>query len=279
MLSAIILSACRDDSKSPYPSISQGTIPLFTLNDDDSGIINETDLSSTKLSFTLDKEGLAPVTDIDVTIIYNNSVTRDGDTIIYKTVSEFPASISINKDQLLAAFPTTVLTADTLTIGDSFIIGGNVLLKDGTYLDGGYSPSVFTKKPVTLTYNVACTSNIPTGQYTASQNDEAGWFGVTSTKQITIEKVKNSVNLYTISDVSAGAYTACCGSAFQADQPIVVADICNAISVASSTSEIEAVQGAKLGSWDANTQTITVHYFDILNDGDGVDLITTFVKN
>jgi len=282
VLTATAMTACRDDSKSPYPTVSQGAIPLFTQNTDDSGIINYLSPGDTKMSFAVDKSGLAPVTDIDVILIYSNNVAGTSDTIVYKTVSEFPSSISIDKDQLLGAFPSDVLTIDTLSIGDSFVIGGNVLLKDGTYLNGGYSPSIFSKQPVNLLYSVGCPSAIPEGTYTASQQDEAGWFGLTSTAQVTITKVKNTVNQYLISDVSAGGYTTAYGSFGYHAQPAIISDVCNTISVTGAAgSQIASGQGLAFGSWDESTQTMIVHYNDVTNDsaGSGADLFTTFVKN
>lgn len=282
LLAAMAISACRDESKNPYPSISQGAIPVFTQNTDDSGIINYLSPDDTKLSFSVDKSGLAPVTNIDVILIYNNKVTNKSDTVVYQTVTVFPTSISIDKDQLLTAFPTGVLTIDTLSIGDSFVVGGNVLLKDGSYLDGGYSPSIFSKTPVNLLYSVGCPSNIPEGTYTASQHDEAGWFGLSSTAQVTITRVPNTVNQYLISDVSAGGYTAAYSSLGYHAQPAIISDVCNTISVTGAAgSQISSGQGLAPGSWDESTKTIVVHYDDVSNDsaGLGADLFSTFVKN
>lgn len=283
VLATIAISACEDSSKYPIPDIAKGAIPLFTQNEDDSGIININDPASTKLSFSLVVDGLAKVNSVDVILIFNNLVTSKSDTVMYSTVSSFPADFLLSIDDLIGAFDPTVVTLDTLDIGDSFVVGGNVRLEDGRYLDGGYSPSIFSKQPVTITYNAACPSNITEGTYTATQDDGAGWFGGSSTKQVTIEKVKGTVNQYKISDVSAGGYTLCCASVgYKDDQPAIISDICNTILVTGTAgAQIDTGQGLASGSWDASTQTLVVHYADTFNhsDDDGYDLVSVFVKN
>lgn len=283
VLATMAISACEDSSKYPIPDIDKGAIPLFTQNEDDSGIININDPSSTKLSFSLAIDGQAKVNSVDVILIFNNLVTRKSDTVIYSTVSSFPAEFMLDINELMDAFDPAIVTLDTLDIGDSFVVGANVKLEDGRYLDGGYSPSIFSKQPVTITYNAACPSNITEGTYTATQDDGSGWFGGSSTKQVTITKVVGTVNQYKISDVSAGGYTLCCaGFGYKADQPAIVSDICNSILVTGTAgAQIDTGQGLAFGSWDATTQTMIVHYADTFNnsDGDGYDLVTVFVKD
>lgn len=284
VLIIVTISSCRDDSKNPYPQLKQGTVPIFTPANDDTGLINFLDLQGgTKLSFSLDKSGAAPVTDMDIILIFNNAETNKSDTATYTTTSTFPSSFSIDIDHLLSAFPSDVVTIDTLSIGDSFNVTANVLLKDGTYLDGGFSPSVVSTQPVILTYSVGCPSNIPEGTYTASQNDDAEWFGAPTTKQVTIAKVKGTANTYLVSDVSAGGYAYCCKSfGYNVDQPAVITDVCNMITVSGDGgSQIKSGQGLSVGSWDETTKTLVIHYADAANDskGSNADLFSTFVKN
>lgn len=278
------VSSCRDDSKSPYPNLKQGTAPVFTPASDDTGLINYLNLhNGTKISFSVDKSGAAPVSDMDIILIYNNSETNKSDTVTYTTTSTFPSSFSLDIDHLLATFPPDVVTIDSLSIGDSFNITANVLLTDGTYLEGGFSPSLVSIQPVILTYNVGCPSNIPDGTYTASQGDEAEWFGGSTTKQVTITKVKGTANTYLISDVSAGGYAFCCKSfGYNVDQPAVITDVCNMITVSGDgSSQIKSSQGLAIGSWDESTKTLIVHYADAANNsgGSNADLFSTFVKN
>jgi hypothetical protein len=160
LLIMVVISACVDDDKKPFDDFARGAIPIFATNTDDSGFINFADLNASNLSFTVDKQGVSEVSNIDVTITYNNAETGASETVVYTSVNSFPATVAITKDQLIAAFPETVLTQDSISLGDSFVVGGYVKLADGTYLTGGYSPSIFANSQVTLTYNVACQSDL-----------------------------------------------------------------------------------------------------------------------
>jgi hypothetical protein len=91
--------------------------------------------------------------------------------------------VKITLDQLLGAFGSDVVTKDTLSLGDNFIVGGAMKMVDGRYLNGGYSPSVFSKRPVTLTYTVSCPSNIPEGKWEVhvASSDETYTLNITKT--------------------------------------------------------------------------------------------------
>jgi hypothetical protein len=224
------ITSCRDDDKSPYPELSRGVIPLFTKNDDDSGFVNLIDPSDTKISFSLDKEGDGQVSSIDILLTYNNSVTDTSYTVNYSTVSSFPAQVVITQDELIGAFAPEIVTADTLDPGDSFVINGAVKMSDGRYLNGGYSPSVFSKRPVLLTYNVACPSEIGgTFDYvttniaaTGPGSDPAACGGSASG---TVKFEDQGGGIYKISDITFGQYGCAWG-----DTPAVgvsLNDVCN----------------------------------------------------
>jgi hypothetical protein len=278
----LIAFSCIDEDKKLFDDFERGSIPLFTANDEDSGIIDLTALDQTVMSFTIDKQGLADVESIDVKLTFNNAETGESHDVILTNVASLPVSQTYSVDDFVNAFPPEIVTKDTLGIGDNFVVGGNMKMVDGRYLDGGYSPSIFANNPTSITYNVACSSNITEGVYIATQNDEAEWFGGASTKEVTITKVAGTVNQYLITDVSAGGYALCClAFGYNADQPAVITDICNSITVTgTSTSQIESGQGLQEGSWDPATQTLVVHYADTFNgSGDaGLDLFSTFVK-
>jgi hypothetical protein len=277
-----IAFSCIDEDKKPFNDFDRGSIPLFTANADDSGIINLTALDETVLSFTVDKQGLAEVQSMDLLLTFNNAQTGESHEVILTNVATFPSSQTYTVDDFVNAFAPEIVTKDTLGIGDNFVLNGAMKMVDGRYLNGGYSPSVFSNNPISITYNVACPSAIPDGVYTASQNDEAGWFGGASTKEVTITKVAGTVNQYLISDVSAGGYALCClGFGYNADQPAIISDICSAITVTGAgTSQIGSAQGLAVGTWDESTQTLVVHYDDSFNGsaGAGYDLFSTFVK-
>ncbi len=157
---AVFIGSCRDEEKNPVPDFTRSSIPVFAPGNTDTGFIDFMDFNNTHLSFTVNTKGRAVVQNLDVTITFNNAETGESETIIYNTVNSFPQEINLTFDELLALFPSDVVTADTLGLGDSFVIGGNVLLADGRYLSGGYSPSVLANDIVFLTYNVACASDL-----------------------------------------------------------------------------------------------------------------------
>ena len=158
MLMALFIGACEDEDKYPIPEFTRSSIPVFLQKETDTGFINFMDLDATTLAFDVDRLGTEDVSSIDVLITFNNSETGESKTITQSTVTSFPQAVNLSIDQLINLFPQEVLTRDTLSLGDSFVVGGNVLLADGRYLDGGYSPSVVANDPVYVTYNVACAS-------------------------------------------------------------------------------------------------------------------------
>lgn len=160
-IAAVLIStSCVDEDKQRFNDFQKGSIPVFVQRDADTGFIDLSDFNSSLIDFSLATEGEADVSGVDIIITYNNSVTRTSSTTTYATLNSFPVDVSITFDQLISAFPASVVTADSLDLGDSFVIGGNVLTADGRYLDGGYSPSVLANRPVLLTYNVACASDL-----------------------------------------------------------------------------------------------------------------------
>jgi hypothetical protein len=160
ILLAVFIGSCEDEEKYPLPQITRGSIPVFTPGATDTGFINFIDMDATTVSFTVDKDGTEEVENIDVLVIFNNAETGETHTATYSTIADFPQDVSLTIDQLLGVFEPEIVTKDTLGLGDSFVIAGNVLLADGRYLEGGYSPSVVANESVFLIYNVACESDL-----------------------------------------------------------------------------------------------------------------------
>ena len=160
MVLAVFIGSCVDEEKYPIPDFTRSSIPIFTPGASDTGFIDFLDFGSSNISFAVDKKGTEAVKNIDVTLTFNNSETGASNTVVLSTVSSLPQEVNLTFDDLLAQFPPEVVTGDTLSLGDSFVVGGNVLLVDGRYLNGGYSPSVVSNDPVNLIYNVACASNL-----------------------------------------------------------------------------------------------------------------------
>lgn len=198
LILAVFIGSCVDEEKNPVPDFTRSSIPVFTPDNSDTGFIDFLDPQTSHISFSVDKKGTEAVQNIDVTITFNNSQTGASNTVTLSTVSSLPQGISLTFDELLAQFPSDVVTADTLGLGDSFVVNGNVLLADGRYLTAAYSPSVIANDQVLLTYNVACASNLA-GTYdltlVSGDNDEA-----TSLTNQTITQV--SPGYYEISDMT-----------------------------------------------------------------------------
>ena len=193
-----IIGSCRDEEKYPIPDVTKSSIPVFLPGDEDTGFIDFLDLNNTTISFDVDKLGSVDVTSIDVLITYNNSQTGNSETVTYTTATSLPQRVDLSVAELLNLFPEEVVTADTLSLGDSFVVGGNVLLADGRYLEGGYSPSVVANDPVFLTYNVACASDLG-GTYDFSLISGNG-FEVASLTNQTINQI--APGYYEISDIT-----------------------------------------------------------------------------
>jgi hypothetical protein len=160
ILSAVLIASCTDEEKYPLPEFTRGSVPVFTPGEADTGFINFLDFNESNISFAVTTDGMEAVTSVDVLVTFNNAQTGQSETITYNTVTSFPETVSLSFDELIGLFEPEVVTADTLGLGDSFVVGGNVLLADGRYLEGGYSPSVVANQSVFLIYNVACTSDL-----------------------------------------------------------------------------------------------------------------------
>ena len=182
VLGMLLTFSCEDKDKQLFDDFQQGSIPLFAQEADDSGLVNYLDPSETLLSFNVITDGLSPVSSVDVLLTYNNSETGTSETVIYSNVNTFPSTVKISLNNLLAAFSPDVLTEDSLSLGDTFVVGGAMKMVDGRYLDGGYSPSVFSKRPVTLTYTVSCPSNIPLGKWEVHVESSGETYTVNLTK-------------------------------------------------------------------------------------------------
>lgn len=245
-IAALLISvSCEDDDKKPFTDFQKGAIPLFAQGDADTGFIDLTNFNSSKIAFNLATEGEIDVQSVDVILTYNNSVTGESTNAKYSTVTSLPADINISFDQLMSAFPSDVVTADSLDLGDSFNVNGFVTTSDGRYLEGGYSPSVLANKPVLLTYNVACASDLA-GTYDFELiSGDNGELGEQSDQTI----VQKAAGYYEISDVSMDLFgdtpikyrfTDICGS-FTADPESV--DYGNQVVVTLSGSSVDAETG------------------------------------
>jgi hypothetical protein len=225
---ALCFAACVDEDEKLFDDFERGAIPLFAVKDDDTGFINLIDVNETKLSFSVTKRGLAEVSSIDITVTYNNSETGSAETAVYTSVTSYPSDLTITVGELLQAFSPSVVTADSLSLGDSFVIGGAMRMTDGRYLDGGYSPSIFSKQTVTLTYNVACPSdlggtlNYSTTVFTAGAGGNAAACAGGVSGEVEFEDIGGG--RYNVSDITFGQYD--CAWNDSPATGVVLSDIC-----------------------------------------------------
>ena len=200
---ALLISvSCEDDAKQPFDDFQKGAIPLFVAEDDDTGFIDLYNFGDSKMSFEIATEGEAAVQSVDVILTYNNSVTGESTNAKYTTLTTLPGAVTITFDQLMSAFSPEDVTADSLELGDSFSVNGYVMTTDGRYLEGGYSPSVVANKPVLLTYNVACASDLA-GTYDFALITRANAKEATSLANQTI--TLKAIGYYEVSDITMGA--------------------------------------------------------------------------
>lgn len=155
------VGACRDEGTNPVPDFVRSSIPVFTQKEADTGFIDLLDFDASHVSFDVGWLGTEEVVSVDVWVQFNNSQTGRSDDIQYATVTSFPSEqFDFSFNELIDLFPDEVVTRDTISLGDSFVVGGNTRLADGRYLSGGYSPSVVENHPVLLTYSIACRSDL-----------------------------------------------------------------------------------------------------------------------
>lgn len=258
-LLATATCSCVDEDKMPFNDFQRGTIPLFAQNEDDAGFISATDPSQSVLSFTLDKLGYSEVTSIDIKVTYTRAATGEQAQAVVHNISVLPASVQITGAQIVEALGDGV----TLAVGDEIQLDGAMVMADGRYLDGGYSASIVSRHPVSLTYFVSCSSNIPSGDYTAVTN-------ATISSDPDCDNVENLTDLtydvtlsadgplrYEVSDFFGGTFMAWYGDCYGYDfeTPAGFVDICGALNVEFTDAFGGLVEGT--GAFDPETGTIT----------------------
>jgi hypothetical protein len=289
---ALLAAVACDDDRSRFPEFQPG-INARTILYPERSYINFDDLSSASVAFdvySINKNIDEIIYSVQYVDASDPGTTYAPVDAISVTQADFvngkATEVEITASELAALFnlPGGVAHLDG---GDFFVFNVRAVLTDGRVISatnsapsitGGGSASFTT----TFTTFVGCPSNITEGVYIATQTDDDGWFGATSTKEVTITRVAGHPFNYVVSDVSAGGYAACClAFGYSANQPAIISDICGSILVTGTGgSQIQSAQGASPGTWDPTTQTIVIHYNDAFNDslGAGFDLVSTFVK-
>jgi hypothetical protein len=290
-LSLLVMVACEDKDAIRFPDLEEGVNARVFLYPERS-YINFADLATASVAF--DVYSINKNLDQMVYSVQYHDASDPGTTYPELDAITVPASAFVDGK----ATEVEITAAELATLfglsgtahfggGDSFVFNARAILTDGRVITaensapsitGGGSASFTT----TFTTFVGCPSDIPEGVYIGTQTDDDGWFGAASTKEVTLTRVAGHPFNYTISDVSAGGYAACClALGYSANQAAILSDICGQILVTGTGgSQIQAAQGASPGSWDPATQTLIVHYDDAFNGSlaGGTDLVSVFVK-
>lgn len=298
LLMAIAFS-CRDEAQQSFPldtvnKINGAYVRQVSVA---SGFFNFFDLTNAKYTVTLEVSdagngtlfssidvfasfkdvvnGAANKTEKKITTIPSSAFSNSATTGLPNTTY----SIKLSEIQAALGVPNSaILPTNTFTF--RYVVN----MKDGrTFSDTNSSGNLlagpFYSSPFSNAIGIGCPSTIESGNYVASQQDEQIWFGgpgpLATSKVVTIEKISDVTFL--ISDISAGGYEACCGSlGYNKNQPALIQDICNNITISSSDAQITAKQGDTIGTWDPATKTITVYYIDSFNSSP--TLKSKFVK-
>src|SRR5687767_15671413 len=119
LLLVVFIGSCQDEEKNPLPDFTRSAIPVFLQGDSDTGFINYLDFQASNIAFDVERLGREDIAQVDLWLTFNNNQTGESETIEHTTVGSFPQTFNFSFDELLALFPPEVVTADTLSLGDS----------------------------------------------------------------------------------------------------------------------------------------------------------------
>ena len=210
LISAVLLvvstTACQEEDQ--LPDIEQGAMVYFSPGAEDTGLINFLNLEASRLNFTMDLTDalgrdleFAPVASVDVKVTYTDASTGNTRTTLLENTSTWPTTYDLDVQDIVALFPTDVVTVASLELGDSFFITTDFNMEDGRTLSG-WSPALLDNSPasiyrVFINYPVACPSNLA-GTYLAECVDCPN--GELASQPVTVTAV--SPGVYSLSDVS-----------------------------------------------------------------------------
>ncbi len=195
---ALAFTSCRDDDKVKYPDFEKGALPFFTADPELPQLIDSLDFDNTLIRFNVDTKDttsstgvkdleFSPVERIDVTVTFINQSEGTSNTVVVSSLTSWPAVVELTDEDLIDLFPETVLTRDSLFVGDQFRFTADMILVDGRVLKGivpgglGYSPALQANLNSTfLLYTVGCgVAASYTGTYAIT--DPCGRFSGTAT--------------------------------------------------------------------------------------------------
>jgi hypothetical protein len=240
-------------------ALSQKDLPVMNVSIEGDSFFDLTNLDASRVTLKIEATG-----EVSSVKVFKSFSDPDSTTILLEEVSSFPATLEISVSDAIEGFD---LIKEDLEPGDNFFFSLEAVVNG--------NPVTYSGSAVSITS--ACPSAIPEGMWTGVNND-SGNFGTTSSNpEVTITSLGGGQ--YSVSDVSGGAYFACCSSGgFVRDQGVTIMDVCNTISViGSAASQVNIGQDfSSLGSWNPATGELVINWCDNSNSFCST---TTFTKN
>jgi len=292
-----LTSSCTDEDKVKIPDFESGALPFFQKDPSTLSFVDFFNFEQTQIRFYVDFKDttkgpdqqmdkdleFSRVESIDITLAYMNINLRGlpEENIVTITSSQnWPMTVELTDEDLLDLLPDEVFTADSLHIGDAFRFTCDINLVDGRRFPGyvrdvngltpGFSPSLQANLNSTfVNYNVSCSSDLADGTtYDVTTEIETTCCGLpTGTFTGTTATVTAlGEGNYLISDFMADYLT---NAGINGDEPIVVTDFCNTITVnATNCPAASALCYAPNGNgtYDPQTGVWTLKWVDALGN-------------
>ncbi len=217
----IIGISCENDGGDSKLNLKNGAVIDVQKKESTDAFINLVKIqegSDIELGLTINN-ALGEITSLNVLGLFIKNDGKIYKGIFATGIKTLPFSITINKNQLFAAFAEINSSAD-IEIGDKLVLFGEITLKDGTKIkllndDGSNntSPGITNSSTYSLsqTYNVSCLSDLG-GTYSVISSGESTDPGPTTSENpisnypYTITLLDNGGGNYTISDAFGGLY-------------------------------------------------------------------------
>jgi hypothetical protein len=211
-----LVSSCRDEDAVRMPDIARGALPVLTNVGD--GFINLLDVDATNIHFTVDLREYGNVQSADLLVIYTDFSTGERHTAVVREFQEWPINVTLSVDEVLGNFSSSVVTKESLDLGDNFEFSVRLNMADGSVYDR-YSPDLRgNTNRVYLSFSVACPSDLA-GNYRVDVNTSVSNMYNLTTMNVQIREI--SPGYYQISDITTNLFGFDIGYRFR--------DICNQI--------------------------------------------------
>ncbi len=231
-MGAFLLSACRDESKNPFPiNGDDGPFGAFIVIDEiTSAIIDFTDLANSQFEANLrDPAGTVASYDLSVRLLRGGVEVEP--FAFLKSITSFPATLTVNAGEVAAALGIT--TAD-FQEGDVLGFEAEMVHKNGTvFTVDDINAELFgnpgQRQGVTFQAYIACPSTIE-GVYSA-HTDWIDYYGVPSSFDYETEITRVDAVGYNLADLSGGMEPIRWGNP---EVAAVIFDICGTVFLSSA---------------------------------------------